>query len=259
MAHLKMPGNGSLTFHSGGGHSGHHWCSGRGSQVSLRSKRFVGAGALGCALLSLLTPTASADHVQDTYRQRGYIWFAHFQDNAIAWVSSDNCNPRELEAYGRTEATTAGEFPARWPRGIRMSRHDDHPCDGHITPSVDIEIVYEPSSNFNNNSYGGYNVSILAKESWCEIWNRRHPCGTHPSYVHLNQARFGNSPYSDHYRRRLIMHETGHSLGMAHHCSTDAIMNDGTSDCNGGAWTNINGYRQPDLDAIHNVYPNWMY
>jgi len=55
------------------------------------------------------------------------------------------------------------------------------------------------------------------------------------------------------------MHETGHSLGLAHHCNSDSIMNDGTSGCNGGAFTNITGYQQTDLDGIHNVYPNWMY
>jgi hypothetical protein len=46
------------------------------------------------------------------------------------------------------------------------------------------------------------------------------------------------------------MHETGHSFGLAHHCSGNSIMNDGTSGCNGGAWANINGYQATELDVL---------
>jgi hypothetical protein len=55
------------------------------------------------------------------------------------------------------------------------------------------------------------------------------------------------------------MHETGNSIGLAHHCNSDSSMNDGTSGCNGGAFTNITGYQQTDLDGIHSIYSNWMY
>lgn len=103
------------------------------------------------------------------------------------------------------------------------------------------------------------NYSTLAPKSWCDIWGKNYPCGYHPSLVKLNKKRFGDSNYSDHYRRRLIMHETGHSLGLALHCSSDSIMNDGTSGCNGGAWTNINGYQGTDHDGIRDIFPNWKY
>lgn len=144
-----------------------------------------------------------------------------------------------------------------------MSRDKtDHPCDGTVTRYIDIELSYEPASNFVTDSgatYGGYNVSYKASSSWCDLWGKNHPCGSHPSIVHLNRSRFDTTSYSDQYRRRLIMHETGHSFGLAHHCSSDSIMNDGTSGCNGGAWTNINGYQQTDRDGIINIYPNWKY
>jgi hypothetical protein len=208
-----------------------------------------------------VTP-ASANHIYATYGQRGLVWFAAFNDLAIAYVTSDNCNPRELEAYDRVHDTTVNEFPTRWPGGIRMSRESNHPCDGTVTKNVDIKLSYEPASHFvrdDGSSYGGYNESFKATESWCDIWSAHYPCGSHWSVVHLNQSRFGESGYSDHYKRRLIMHETGHSFGLAHHCSSDSIMNDGTSGCNGGAWTNINGYQNTDLDGIRNVYPNWKY
>ena len=195
-------------------------------------------------LLGLGTVPAAADHRYDTYGDRGYVWFAAYDDFAVAWTTSNNCNPRELEAYDRVQDTTIGEFPQRWLSGILMSRHR---CDGRVTRNIDIQLSYEPASNFitdGGRMYGGYNYSFRAVRSWCRLWNKSWPCGSHPSVVHLNSSRFGNSPYSHHYRRRLIMHETGHAFGLAHHCSSDSIMNNGMSDCNGGAWTNINGYKK---------------
>ena len=225
-----------------------------------RVRLVVMRAAITCLVASLLASVpsspAQADHRYDTYPGRGYMWFATYDNFASVDVASNNCNPRELEAYDRVLATTYGEFPVRWPSGIRMYREN---CTGTGGTGIDIKLSYEPPSNFNNNSYGGWNQNTPAPSSWCAIWGRPHPCGTHPAIVHLNNGRFGNSPYSDHYRRRLIMHETGHSFGLAHHCSANAIMNDGTSGCNGGAWTNINGYQQTDLDGIHGIYPNWKY
>jgi hypothetical protein len=204
----------------------------------------------------------AANDIYEPYRGRGYVWFASYTDFAIADITSSSCNQRELEAYNRVEATTVGEFPVRWPSGIRLRRSIDHACDETVTARVDIKLSYEPASNFvraDGSTYGGYNVSFLASRSWCHIWSQGYPCGSHPSVVHLNQSRFGDSSYSEDYRRRLIMHETGHSLGLDHHCTSDAIMNDGTSGCNGGAWTNINGYQKTDRDGIHSLYPNWRY
>lgn len=135
-------------------------------------------------------------------------------------------------------------------------------CTGNATVSVNVKLSYEPSSNFvraDGSSYGGYNESFKASASYCAARGVNHPCGSSLSIVHLNHSRFINDAYSHHYRRRLIMHETGHSLGLAHHCSSNAIMNDGTSGCNGGAWTNINGYQATDREGIHSVYPNWRY
>ena len=75
--------------------------------------------------------------------------------------------------------------------------------------------------------------------------------------MHLNKPKFLNT--SNQGRRRLLMHETGHSQGLDHHCTSDAIMNDGTSGCNGGRWLEVTGYLATDRQGIVNVYPNWMY
>lgn len=230
-----------------------------------RHSRRVGYVAFLCltfAITLLGPPSAEADHNYLTYRDRGYVWFAAYDNLASAQTTSNFCNERELEAYNRTEATTVGQFANKWANGIIMSRDLSDPCNGNVTSSVDIRLWYRDSQHFirdDGSSYGGYNVSYLAPKSWCDIWNKNDPCGTHPAVVHLNESRFGGNDYSHHYRRRLIMHETGHSFGLAHHCTSDSIMNDGTSSCNGGAWTNINGYQPTDINGFRDLYPNWKY
>jgi hypothetical protein len=65
-------------------------------------------------------------------------------------------------------------------------------------------------------------------------------CGSHPATVHLNYDKWNVTSTTG--RERLIMHETGHSHGLDHHCTSDSIMNDGSSTCNGGKWTAIMSY-----------------
>lgn len=50
------------------------------------------------------------------------------------------------------------------------------------------------------------------------------------------------------------MHETGHSLGLTHHCSSPSIMNNGAGDCYGGRFGGT-GYFSTDRYGINNVYP----
>ncbi|MFT4288237.1 MAG: hypothetical protein QM595_11390 [Nocardioides sp.] len=214
------------------------------------------AATLPAAFVVSFPVPASADHVYGTYPSRGYIWMARTTTAGI-WLASTSCNPRELGAYDRVKASTT--FPNKWPNGIDMHRQN---CDGSVNNTTDIKLSYEPASNFiqaDGTPYGGWNEHKAATSAWCAYWGVAYPCGTHAAVVHLNQARFGSSNYSHEYRERLIMHETGHSLGLAHHCSSDSIMNDGTSGCHGGRWTQVMSYQVTDKDGIRNVYPNWMY
>ena len=207
----------------------------------------------------LLAAPANADHIYNTYPQRGYVFWASYDDNAFNYVVSDRCNDRELEAYEKVRASTVGYFNTRWPSGVRMARQN---CTGSVNNSTDIRLSYEPYTNFPNGTadgYGGYNESILAPASWCAIWGASHPCGSHPSVVHLNVRKFTSASYSVAYRQRLIMHETGHSFGLAHHCTGNSIMNDGNANCNGGAWTSVMSYQLTDHEGLRNLYPNWKY
>jgi len=213
--------------------------------------------ALGAfTLLAGSGPSATADHIYDPYGLRGYLWFARYDDYAIAYVTSDRCSARETGAYDRIRNSTVGEFPVRWPSGIRLSQYT---CDGVVTKYVDIKLDYDPNFATTHGDYGGQNHSTLAPSTFCAFWGAPYPCGSHPSTVHLNLSRFTSSSYSNAYRERLIMHETGHSLGLNHHCSSDAIMNSGLSDCNGGRWTSVMSYQETDRQGIRNVYPNWKY
>lgn len=129
----------------------------------------------GAAVLALLVlvlaplvnvpQPARADHIYAPYPSRGYLWFATRADNAIAWVASTDCRPRELEAWTAIKSSTTGDFPARWPSGIRFSRSN---CTGQVTANIDVKLSYEPASNFvrsNGSTYGGYNESKRAPAS----------------------------------------------------------------------------------------------
>lgn len=208
-----------------------------------------------------MTGVGNAAHRKGTYGNHGYVWFARYNDFAVADVTSSYCNGRELAAYSKIQASTKGAsyMRSRWPSGIRLRRSATHSCDYVKAREVDIALYYDPDFLRTHGDYGGENHSDLAPSSWCSAMGASYPCGYHVSRVHLNKSRFTSSRYSNAYRERLIMHETGHSLGLAHHCSSDAIMNDGRAGCNGGRWTQVMGYQSTDRKGIYETYPGWRY
>jgi hypothetical protein len=218
------------------------------------------AVALAAIVVGLSSATASANHNKGTYGEHGYVWFARYDDNAIAWISSNRCYPREDGAWERVRSSTvdASYTRAKWPSGIRLSTQR---CDGAVDSTVDIVLEYRDNfeTDGEHGNYGGHNHSNLASSSWCNTIGASWPCGYHISRVHLNDTRFGNSGYSNAYKERLLMHETGHSLGLGHHCESNSIMNDGLSGCNGGAWTSVMTYQATDRQGINQTYPGWKY
>lgn len=206
----------------------------------------------------LATGPVLGNHIYDTYGDRGYVWLAHYNDFGFFSVTSDNCNDREPGAFNRIENSTAGtsEFSTRWPSGIRMTQFS---CTGTVTEAIDIKIAYSDFDvTHGGSTAAGENHSTLAPSSWCAIWPSApdYPCGSHPSKVHIN-LDFWNGA-SNTSRERLIMHETGHSMGLAHHCSSDSIMNDGSLGCNSGSWTQVMVYKPTDRTGVKNVYPCWI-
>lgn len=208
--------------------------------------------------VSVSTQPASSSHIYATYGNRGYLWLARYTDFAETWVSSDGCDAAEVPAFTRVRNSTAGtsEFAARWPNGLRMVQTR---CDFGVDETIDIKIDYDENwaSSHSGSGAGGENHSYLADQNFCDYWGAPYPCGSHTSVVHINQPKWAGT--SAQGRERLLMHETGHSQGLAHHCSGDSIMNDGRSGCNGGRWLQVMTYRSTDRTGINNVYPGWRY
>lgn len=209
------------------------------------------AGILLAAFCLGTAPAASA-HIEGQYGQRGYIWLQYYWNGTI-WVTSTDCNNRELGAYDRILSSTAGkpEFANRWSDGLVLVQKR---CDGVVGTQIDIKIIYEDVVA----SWWGYNDSDRAPSSWCAMWDVPHPCGSHPSRVHIKLSSWQN--HGDMWRERLIMHETGHSLGIAHHCADDSIMNTPAGNgpaCTEANWTDVMVWKAHDRDAHVNVYPNW--
>lgn len=211
-------------------------------------------------LASLLgAPTAAANDIYTTYGNRGYVWAATRSDGFDILITSTSCNQSELTAYDNVRTSTdnaSGQFGTRWPSGIQMMRQN---CTGTVSDGTDIKLQYMTQSQWDashTTNAGGENHSALASSSWCNIWSVAYPCGSHWSTVHINGPKWDNTTAAG--RRRLIMHETGHSEGLAHHCSSDSVMNDGKATCNGGAWLNVTGYMATDRAGIVDIYPCWI-
>ena len=102
---------------------------------------------------------------------------------------------------------------------------------------------------------GGRNVDVEAAPAYCSYWGTWHPCGSRPNVQINTQKFFGNSTT---YRESELEHETGHSLGLQHHCTGPAVMNNGASGCPDGyqgRFGSAPGYFATDRSGINNVYP----
>lgn len=218
------------------------------------------AAALSLVLLS--GPAAYANDISGTYRQEGF-WQPATQANGFSLgVASTHCNADELTAYSSIQSSTqnaGGTFGSRWPSGIRMSRVN---CTGSVGASVDIRLVYLPDAAWHDplganhtSEAGGEEHPMPASSAFCSQRGVQYPCGLHPSRVEINDPKYHSSGYN---RSRELMHETGHSQGLAHHCADHSIMNDGST-CHVDHWSSVMGYLATDRAGVVAVYPGWRY
>jgi len=216
---------------------------------------FLKTYLLLCLVLAFIFTTASiaiADHPHYvtgyTYPNNGFLWMSvDTSYDGHIYVSSNNCNSSETDAYDNVENSTIGTSEmSRWSTtGLDM---DTWRCDGVRDTSTDIVIDY-----YDRTVSGGWgiNYSYMSPSSYCQAWNETYPCGTYATvYIDINDWNAINATN----RERLIMHETGHSNGLAHHCNSDSIMNDGTSSCNSGTWTAVMDYLSTDREGIDDIY-----
>ena len=152
-------------------------------------------------------------------------------------------------------------------QGYDLSRRN---CTGPITDADDILLQYEDKTTWKNDplhpgsTAGGVTFHRLAsRDGWCGKMRTYDECGDHPVTIHLNVNKFCGDPcdftkicdpaipclgqyYLDRGKQvqkydlvRELMHELGHATGLADHCTSPAIMNDGTPSC-----------KQPWFDGI---------
>jgi hypothetical protein len=207
-----------------------------------------GAGALAWPVAAL------ADHHYGNYPYWGVLFMSRREGySGNIWITSNRCNEAQRIAFNLVHNSTVGTSEmSQWHNGIDMS---EQRCDGAWTYLMDIQIKYMDQSNFiqpDGHYIGGRNVNLQPGSGYCEYWGTTDPCGVRPQ-VQMNVDKYFANGYT--YREREIMHETGHSMGLAHHCSGNSIMNDGSSSCNGGAWFIPLHYYSTDRWGINYIYP----
>ena len=130
-----------------------------------------------------------------------------------------------------------------WKNGIDMRQHN---CSGAWNNSVDIKLNYVTTLGT-----PGQNFDIKNTSSYCSYWGQSYPCGTR-SEIKIRSSWWDAASSAS--RQRLIMHETGHSLGLLDYCGSDSIMNNGDTGCNSARWTSIMEYKSSDRKSINAVY-----
>lgn len=242
----------------------------------------VSSVALGAGLLLFVSEgVARADDYADEFPYRGFIWFANYYDNARLFFTSDMCSWQDDEGkyVKNTEETTFGvhtksstfgkeELQRAWPSGINVGRpggggNAENSSCSHEAFSIahDFKLIYDANFATTHGSYGGEHHRVVADESYCTFWDFEHPCGMHGNYIHINKQKYQewnsqmDADWNSRMRVRLLLHEVGHTYALQEHCTSDAIMNDGTAGCNGGAWLNVMGYQATDRRGIAAVYP----
>jgi len=215
---------------------------------------FVVVSAL--AALASWPLAASANHIKAQFPSMygGTLWMSgRFGYPGYVYITSSDCNGAETTTYGQIKNTTTGTSEMRrWANGIQMSSYR---CDNTWDYYADVRITYMDQSNFlqpDGHYIGGRNVDVQAASAYCSFWGTSYPCGSRPNVQINRQKFFGNSSTYEHSE---LTHETGHSLGLAHHCTSASIMNDGSSSCFGGRFGSAPGYFATDRQGISNVYP----
>ena len=195
--------------------------------------------------MSIMASFAVANHKKGTYPTVGHLWMSG--DSGYAgwlYVSSNNCNSSEINAFTKIKDSTKGmSYMTDWKDGISMSQVD---CSGAWNNNIDIKLNY-----VSTHPTPGENFDFVNTSSYCSYWNQSYPCGVR-SQIKISKAWWSSA--SSLSKQRLLMHETGHSLGLAHHCTADSVMNDGTSGCNGGKWTSVMSYQSTDRSGVNSIY-----
>ncbi len=210
-------------------------------------------------LLAPLLYVAGATPVNRYYKKLttdsgngGFLWMSHEKYYVGGlYVATPSSDAAFKDAFANVKGSTKGYSEMkRWnANGINMYVEN---TTSKWTQNVDIMIVLKDRTG---NSFG-QNFPRAASSDFCKIWGAIYPCGQRPT-IEIDTTRWNKSTSLS--KQRLVMHETGHSHGLADYCAMDSIMNNGdssaTNSCNGGRWTAVMSYKSTDRSGINNVYP----
>lgn len=227
--------------------------------------------------------TSFANHIKGTYTSHGYHWGAHTHSSpgrppdVVVLELEANCCAENQSIFSNLAIAVANstndtsELRDRYLHGIAFSAPIRF--DGVYALSDDIRFEFLAAADWCAPPYGtgehdcpngdpvqgagGENHSISASFEYCGTFGHSFPCGYFPSRVHINQVKWNVT--TDQGKVRLLLHETGHSPGLDHHCKGDSIMNDGSSACNRGRWLVVTGWEKTDRLGFRNIYPFWPY
>lgn len=216
---------------------------------------FVSVSSLAALASWPLAARANDIKAQFPSANGGTLWMSRRENySGLQYITSSRCPSIENTAFSTIKNSTTGTSEmSQWTYGIRMSQQR---CDNVWSYLMDIRITYKPQSYFyqtDTGTYiGGRNRDVEAAPEYCSYWSTWYPCGSRPN-VEINEDKFFS--HSTTYQVNELMHETGHSLGLWHHCTSASIMNDGSGGCYGGRFGGNPGYFSTDRWGINNVYP----
>lgn len=173
-------------------------------------------------------------HVNDArgtcaFPRNGFRWLQK-KPAANLWRSTDKCKQPQVHdmriKFNQQLAGTGGgfsdAFATEWPTGMDLTQQPqdssgDCLATGTINQNSDIHLDWKTRSQWyddlNRDDYGAVTTSTLGSQNWCDIWDVSYPCGIHISRIELNEFRFDNH-YSDAYGTKVLVHESGHSMGF---------------------------------------------
>ena len=194
----------------------------------------------------------------------GQVWVEHSGNKGcLSWEQD-----RTAEVWTNIRNSTDGYSSMdRWTNGVWMSNQG---CKGTLSSdgltftysnnNMDTGVGWDENhGNFlqDDGSYiGGRVQRTEAPAAFCASHGVSHPCGGR-AFVQINWKKWvGTTPFpsaSDDYRRREILHETGHSHGLID-CpwpGYDGMMMNGSC-----GWDNtITEWNADDREAVSSIYP----
>ena len=203
-------------------------------------------------LTAVLVPVAYAVSAYAiSYPSRGFYKMSLNKtvDRGQIGMSSTRAYDADIvTAYSLVKNSTTGysEMPSSvWPNGYNMVQNN---WTGTWNNYVDIMFQWADRTG----DSVGQTYSSAPPSSCCSFWGQSYPCGNY-SIIQLDNTRYAN--YGPGLlRQRVIVHETGHAVGMFDYCGSDSIMNNGAATCNGGRWTAVMNYQPIDRTTTSAIY-----